>query len=49
MNKPMTPSEIDTHIEIAMSQAASAGKKEALRKKLFAGLLAGVTLCGETS
>jgi membrane fusion protein (multidrug efflux system) len=46
MNKPMTQSEIDSQVEIATTQAISADKKEALRKKLFAGLLAGVTLCG---
>jgi membrane fusion protein (multidrug efflux system) len=46
MNKPMTQSEIDAQVEIATTQAISADKKKALRKKLFAGLLAGVTLCG---
>jgi membrane fusion protein (multidrug efflux system) len=46
MNKPMTQSEIDTQVEIATSQTKNADKKKALRKKLFAGLLAGVTLCG---
>ncbi|MGH6690163.1 MAG: HlyD family efflux transporter periplasmic adaptor subunit [Gammaproteobacteria bacterium] len=46
MNKPMTQSEIDSQLEIATTQAVSTAKKKALRKKLFAGLLAGVTLCG---
>src|SRR5262245_59190768 len=46
MNKPMSQSEIETHVEIAASQTARTEKMKALRKKLFAGLLAGVTPCG---
>src|SRR5262245_10550342 len=47
MNKPITPSEIEAQIEAASSHTVSAAnKKKALRKKLFAGLLAGVTICG---
>ena len=47
MNKPITQSEIETQIEAASSQSVpAANKKNALRNKLFVGLLAGVTLCG---
>src|SRR5262245_57904087 len=42
MNKPIPQSEMDT----LNAQATSAPNKKGLRKKLFAGLLAGVTLCG---
>jgi membrane fusion protein (multidrug efflux system) len=47
MNKPITPSEIEKEIEAASSQTAPAAKNmKALRKKLFAALLAGVTISG---
>jgi len=42
MNKPIPQSEMDA----LNAQATDASSKKALRKKLFAALLAGVTICG---
>jgi membrane fusion protein, multidrug efflux system len=42
MNKPIPQSEMDA----LNAQATNAPSKKVLRKKLFAGLLAGVTICG---
>ena len=42
MNKPIPQSEMDA----LNAQAANASSKKSLRTRLFAGLLAGVTICG---
>src|SRR5215471_3817092 len=47
MNKPMTASELETTVELVSSQAIRvATNKKALRKKLFAGLFAGIAIAG---
>jgi membrane fusion protein (multidrug efflux system) len=49
MNKPITQSEIESQIDAATPAAqdpAATARKKKLRKKLFVGLLASVTLCG---